>query len=120
MAPALFTKAILNNQPINQFGDGSSSRDYTYIDDIVNGIVKALDKNLDSEIINLGSDNSIVLSDFIKTIEKIIGKKAKIKKLPKQQGDVEKTWANIEKAKLLLDWRPKINLEEGLKRYWNG
>ena len=117
MAPALFTKAILNGGPINQFGDGSSSRDYTYIDDIVNGIVKALDKNLDFEIINLGSDNPIVLSAFIKTIEKIIGKKANIKKLSKQQGDVEITWANINKAKRLLDWKPKVQIKLGLEKY---
>lgn len=117
MAPAFFTKALLKNQPINQFGDGSSSRDYTYIDDILNGIVKALDKSLDFEIINLGSDNPIVLSDFIKSIENIVGKKANIKKLSKQQGDVETTWANINKAKRLLDWKPKVQIKLGLEKY---
>lgn len=117
MAPALFTKAILNNQPINQFGDGESSRDYTYIDDIVDGIFKAINSEFDFEIINLGNNHQVKLTDFIKTLEKVTGKKAKIKYLPKQPGDVEKTWANIVKAKKLLGWEPRIDINEGLRRY---
>ena len=116
MAPALFAKAILEERTIVKFGDGSSSRDYTYIDDIVDGIIKALSKNLDFEIINLGNNHSVTLSDFIKTIANITGKKARIKHLPKQPGDVEKTWANIHKASKLLDWRPYINLQYGIQK----
>ena len=116
MAPALFTKAILEERAIGKFGDGSSSRDYTYIDDIVDGIVKSLSKNLNFEIINLGNNHSVTLSDFIKTIANITGKKARIKHLPKQPGDVEKTWANIHKASNLLDWRPYINLQHGIQK----
>jgi len=117
MAPALFTKAIISDKTINQFGDGSSSRDYTYIDDIVEGIVRTINKDFDFEIINLGNNNPVKLSDFVKTLEKIIGKGTKINKLPTQHGDVEKTWANIVKAKRLLDWTPKIKIDEGLRRY---
>jgi len=117
MAPEIFTKAILAGNSINQFGDGSTSRDYTYIDDIVEGIVKALNTNLDYEIINLGNNHPVSLADFISTLEKITGKKAKIRKLPKQAGDVEKTWANIVKAKKLLGWQAKTCIKLGLEKY---
>jgi len=118
MAPALFTKAILEGRSIDQFGDGSSSRDYTYIDDIIDGIVKALNRNLDFEIINLGNNHPVILSDFIKTVENITGKKIRIKHSSKQTGDVEKTWANIVKAKKLLGWTPKTRLSDGLSKYY--
>lgn len=117
MAPALFTKAILEGKEIKQFGDGSTSRDYTYIDDIVAGIMKALVKTFDFEIINLGNSRPIKLSDFIKSMEKVIGKKAKIRSIAMQPGDVEKTWANISKVKKLLGWQPQTNLEKGLAKY---
>lgn len=118
MAPALFTKAILSDKPINQFGDGSTCRDYTYIDDIIDGIVKTIDKNFDFEIINLGNNHPVTLNEFIATLEKITGKKARIKKLPMPPGDVEKTWANIVKARRFLDWQPKTNFKEGLGKYF--
>ena len=118
MAPALFTKAVLEGKPIKQFGDGSSIRDYTYIDDIVDGIVKALNKNLDFEIINLGNNHPVTLSEFIKTITKTVGKKAKIQHLPKQSGDVEKTWASILKTQKVLDWKPRVQLAKGLISYY--
>ena len=117
MAPAIFTKAILENQQILVFGDGNSCRDYTYIDDVVNGIFSASFKSYDFEIINLGNSKPISLFDFIKTIERITGKKARIKKMPKQTGDVEKTWANVVKARELLQWEPKVDIAEGLKKY---
>lgn len=117
MAPALFTNAILEERPINQFGDGTSSRDYTYIDDIVDGIIKASELDSEFEIINLGNNHPVTLLAFIKTIENLLDKRARIKKLPIQSGDVEKTWANIVKAKRLLKWVPKTTIEEGLKKY---
>lgn len=119
MAPALFTKAIVEGGRINQFGDGISSRDYTYIDDIVDGIIKAIDANLAFEIINLGNNRPVKLGEFIKSIEKVVGKKAKIYKMPQQTGDVEKTWANISKANKLLGWQPEIPIKEGLQMYYN-
>ncbi|MEK9147090.1 MAG: GDP-mannose 4,6-dehydratase [Patescibacteria group bacterium] len=117
MAPALFCEAILKGESIKQFGNGESSRDYTYIDDIVEGVVQVLDKRFDCEIINLGNNHPITLTNFIETLERVIGKKAKIKKLPPQLGDVKKTWADIEKAKKILGWQPRVNMAEGLKRY---
>jgi len=117
MAPALFTKAILSGKSINQFGDGTSSRDYTYIDDIVNGITRTLEKDFNFEIINLGNNHPIKLTEFIIILEKIIGKKARVKKLQMQTGDVETTWANVVKAKKLLGWMPKTKFSAGLARY---
>ena len=117
MAPALFTKAILSDKPINQFGDGSTSRDYTYIDDIIDGIAKTLDKNFNFEIINLGNNHPVTLTEFISILEKVISKEAKIKKIPMQKRVVEKTRANISKAKRLLGWQPKTNIEQGLQNY---
>lgn len=117
MAPALFAKAIARGESVRQFGDGTTSRDYTYIDDIVEGIAKALNKPFNFEIINLGNSHPVTLKYFIKTLEKIIGKSAHIKKLPRQPGDVTGTWADIGKAEKLLEWQPQTNLEEGLAKY---
>lgn len=117
MAPALFTKAIAKGEVIRQFGDGSSSRDYTFISDIVDGIVKTLESDFDFEVINLGNNNPITLKNFINLLEEILGKKAKIKKLPMQTGDVERTLANIDKAKKILGWSPKVDLRTGLSKY---
>ncbi|MEX0690106.1 MAG: NAD-dependent epimerase/dehydratase family protein, partial [Candidatus Paceibacterota bacterium] len=88
MAPYLFTKAIINGETINKFGDGSSKRDYTYIKDITKGIIKCLDKNFGYEIINLGYGSPITLNDFIETLEKTIDKKANINQIKNQPGDV--------------------------------
>ena len=118
MAPAIFTKAILEGKPVQQFGDGSSSRDYTYINDIVDGIVKVLNRNLELEVINLGNNHPLTLTDFIKFCEKVVGRQAKINKKPSQKGDVKKTWANIVKSKKLLGWAPKTRLSVGLSKYY--
>ena len=117
MAPSLFTRAIFDRRIIGQFGDGCSIRDYTYIDDVVEGIVKVLGSDLGFEIINLGNSHPVKLSEFINVVESVTGKKAKIKYLSKQVGDVEKTWANIVKANNLVGWQPKTLLPEGLAKY---
>ncbi len=117
MAPAIFTKAILSGSTINKFGYGTSSRDYTFVDDIIDGIKRALEINLDFEIINLGGNNPVTLNDFIKILEKITGKKAEINTIEKQVGDAERTWADTSKAKKLLGWETKTKLGEGLTKY---
>ncbi len=117
MAPAIFTKKIFNGETIQQYGDGLSSRDYTFVDDITNGIVLSLEKESGFEVINLGNNHPIVISDFIKMIEYVTGKKTKIIKLSKCAGDMENTWADIKKANRLLGWKPETDLKEGLKRY---
>ncbi len=117
MAPFKFTKAIYEGKPIIRFGNGTSERDYTYVKDIVNGIVSCIDKNFGFEIINLGNNKPVKLNDFIATIERILGKKAKIieKEMPK--ADVRITCADISKARRLLNYKPETSLEEGMKRF---
>jgi UDP-glucuronate 4-epimerase len=117
MAPYLFTEALLSDQPITQYGDGSTKRDYTYIDDIVNGIVSCLELKSKFEVINLGNNQPVSLKDFISTLEKITGKKANLvfKEMP--AGDVNQTWADITKAQRLLQYQPQTSLEDGLQKF---
>ncbi len=117
MAPYLFTNAIHNNKLIHQYGDGTSSRDWTYIDDIVEGILLSIKNPFDFEIINLGGNTPISLSKLILTIEKNNSKKLKIKILPVRLGEGKITYADITKAKKLLKWRPKISFDEGMNRF---
>jgi len=122
-APQRFTQAIANGETITLYGDGDASKDFTYISDIISGIISALDRDLTFEIINLGSSEPIELKDFISLIEEVVGKKAIIKKLPSLSGDVSKTYADIKKAKEILDWEPKISLKEGIAKtheYYKG
>lgn len=118
MAPYLFLNNIMNNNSIIKYGDGNSTRDYTYIDDIVDGIISALinKNNLKWEIFNLGNSSPISLNKFIELCEKIVGKKAIIEHLDKHNSDVNNTFADIKKANKLLDYNPKVLLEEGLLR----
>lgn len=120
-----FTNLMLNNEEIPMFGDGTTSRDYTYIDDIVEGIIKSIEyvENNDSvyEIINLGNSSPISLKEMINTIGKALNIEPKIKQLPMQPGDVDRTYADITKAKRLLGYDPKTSFEEGIKKFieWN-
>ncbi len=117
MAPYKFTKQISQGQPIEMYGDGSSKRDYTYISDIINGLVNSLEKNFKFEIINLGNSKPVELRKLIALIEKNIGKKAKINKMQKQPGEVDVTYADIKKAKKLLGYQPKIEIEDGIAKF---
>ena len=119
MAPYLFTKWINNGEPIIRFGDGTTKRDYTYISDIVDGILAATKKPLGYEIINLGNNTPVMLNDFIATIEKLLNKKAEINQMPEQPGDVPMTYADIEKAKSLLGYNPQTTIEEGMQKFAN-
>jgi UDP-glucuronate 4-epimerase len=118
-----FVKSILNDEPIAVFGDGSTGRDYTYVQDIVSGIGAAVDYLNNNkpifEIINLGNSNPVLLSDLINRLETILDKKAiKIfKEMP--IGDVPITFANISKAKNLLGYQPKVSLNQGLVAFCN-
>merc|ERR1719502_822038 len=95
MAPFKFVDRVSRGVEIQRFGDGSSSRDYTYIDDIVDGVVRSLDRPLGYQIFNLGNGNPVTLKDFISIVEKATGKTVKIKVMPDQPGDVPRTAANI-------------------------
>jgi len=114
-----FTKAMLKDEPITMYGDGNTSRDYTYIDDIMQAVVAATKyRESNFEIINVGNNYSVSLQGLIGSLEKIIGKKATIERLPEQPGDVPKTFADISRAKRLLDYEPRIKLAEGLQRFY--
>lgn len=115
-----FTKALLNNEPIPFYGDGSTQRDYTHIDDIVQGIIGAI-KNLKGyDIFNLGESNTISLTKLVSIIEKYTNRKAMLNYLPVQEGDVLQTFADISKAKDRLNYKPKVNIETGIKNYIQG
>jgi len=121
MAPYLFLNAIKNNIKFKKFGDGTSSRDYTYIDDIVLGIVNAIDnkKNIKCKIYNLGNSNPISLNKFIEICEIVTNKIAIFEQYPEQLGDIQHTYADISKAKSDLNYNPKTSLEDGLKNTYN-
>lgn len=115
-----FTKAILAGHPIPVYGDGSTSRDYTFVADTVQGIIGAMHyKDSGFEIINLGNHYTVTLQQLITAIESITGKKALIDRQPDQPGDVPKTYADIEKARRLLGYNPSTQLEEGLKAFYD-
>jgi UDP-glucuronate 4-epimerase len=117
MALFIFTKAIQEGKPIDIFNYGKMERDFTYIDDIVNGIVASLNYDASYDIFNLGNSSSVQLEYFIKCIEKELKKKANKNYLPMQAGDVPKTFADIEHSKKCLGFEPKVKIEEGIKRF---
>ena len=117
MAPYLFTQKIHNGEPIKRFGDGTSRRDYTYIDDIISGIMSCLDKNFGYEIINLGNSDTVELNRLIAVVENLLGRKAKIEEFASQPGDVQQTYADVTKAKRLLNYQPTTSIEEGMSRF---
>jgi UDP-glucuronate 4-epimerase len=118
LAISKFTRNIMAGIPIDQYGDGSTARDYTYIDDIIHGVMAAGKYTAsDFEIINLGGSATNTLAQLITNIEKITGDEAKINHLPDQPGDVPLTYADVTKAIRLLNYAPCSPLVEGLKRY---
>ena len=117
MAIAKFIRKAYNGESISVFGDGTSSRDFTYIDDIIQGVVSAVHKDLGYEIINLGESTTIELNSLIALIEKLTGKEVKKDHVEMQPGDVLTTYADISKAKELLNYKPTTNMEEGLSKY---
>ncbi len=116
-----FTALIDAGKPIPVYGDGSMGRDYTYVDDIVSGVVASLEYTpqpaLPFEVFNLGNSHPVRLSGLIAQLEVATGKKARQERLPDQPGDVPITWANIDKAKRLLGYSPKISMEQGLRNF---
>ena len=116
-----FTRLMLDGKTIPMFGDGTTSRDYTYIDDIVDGIIKSCNYVLENkdvyEILNLGNSSPVSLKEMILTIGNALGIEPKIEQLPMQPGDVERTYADITKAKSLIGYEPKTTFEEGIKNF---
>lgn len=120
MAIAKFTEAISQGRPVTLFGDGTSRRDYTFIDDIVSGTVAAIERVEPGryEIFNLGGTQTIALTELVAIIERTVGKRAIIDWQPDQPGDVPITFANIDRARAALDYSPTTTPEQGIPRYW--
>ncbi|KAJ3301441.1 hypothetical protein HDU76_005751, partial [Blyttiomyces sp. JEL0837] len=122
MAPYMFVDKISKGIKINQFGDGSSSRDYTYIDDIVDGVIASIDHSYTAkgqglcEVFNLGNSKTVTLKRFITVIEDAVGRMAEVNLLPDQPGDVKTTYADLTKSETVLGYRPKVSIEEGIRR----
>lgn len=116
MAPFKFIDRVSRGVEIQQFGDGSSSRDYTYIDDIVDGVVRSIDRCHKYEIFNLGKGSGTSLKEFIDLVQKHTDKKANIKVMPDQPGDVPYTCADVRKAQKMLGYKAKMPFGEGIRR----
>ena len=117
MAIYEFVKKITREEPIVLYGDGTSLRDYTYISDILDGIMKSVDNLEGYEIFNLGESRTIALSELVATIENVVAKKAIIQRQPMQAGDVQVTFADITKAKRILGYQPCCLVESGLEKF---
>ena len=113
-----FSQLITRGQPIPVFGDGTTRRDYTYIDDIIAGLRAAIDYHKKNyEIINLGESRTVELRELISLLEKVLGKRARIDWRPMQPGDVPQTYADITKARELLGYNPQTQIEDGIQKF---
>ncbi len=117
MALFLFTDALLHDRTLQIFGEGKMQRDFTYVDDIVSGIVASIDKNFEDEVFNLGCGRKEELMDYIKMVETSCGKEAKKNYLPMQPGDVRASLADISKAKKMLGFEPKTTIRDGVPQF---
>jgi UDP-glucuronate 4-epimerase len=117
MAIHKFTRLVYEDKPIPFYGDGSTARDYTYIDDIIQGVVASIRRPFPFEVFNLGESSAITFKDLVREIEAATGKKAKLDKLPPQPGDVQITCADVSKAARMLDYRPTTPIGQGLKKF---
>ncbi|MBI3447984.1 MAG: GDP-mannose 4,6-dehydratase [Acidobacteria bacterium] len=117
MAIHKFAREILEGRPLPRYGDGSTERDYTYVDDIIEGVVRAMDRVSGFHIYNLGESRRVPLSSLIAILEREIGTPAKIQAMPNQPGDVRMTWADVSRAREELGYDPKVPIEEGIRRF---
>jgi UDP-glucuronate 4-epimerase len=117
LAIAKFAALIERGEPVPMFGDGTTLRDYTFVEDIVDGVVRALDRCEGSHIYNLGNASPVPLGEMIATLGEALGKPVRIDRLPEQPGDVRKTHADISLAQAELGYDPKTSLREGLARF---
>ena len=116
MVPYIWTEKLLHGEEIEISGDGSRKRDYTYVGDIVRGIILAMKKPFGFEVINLGNNTPVSLNELLAIFEKVLDRKAKVKSRPSHGASVEVTCADVSKAKRMLDWTPTTSLEEGITR----
>jgi UDP-glucuronate 4-epimerase len=118
MAPWLFIELAVNGKKIRKFGDGSTRRDYTYIDDFVRGFVSAIDRPLGFEIFNLGNSATVSLNDALDVVRSVTGRELLIEQLPMQPGDVEVTNADVSKARRLLGYDPATSFAQGMGNFY--
>ncbi|MGP8023026.1 MAG: NAD-dependent epimerase/dehydratase family protein [Methanobacterium sp.] len=114
-----FVKSIINENELFIYGNGVQTRDFTYVDDVVNAIIWSATLNSAGDVFNVGGGSRISINNLLKEIEKIIGEKAKVKYLEKAKGDVKDTWADLYKIKEVLRWYPKFDIKTGLNEYIN-
>lgn len=113
-----FARLMLEGRPIPFYGDGTTRRDYTYIDDVIDGVRAAMDYDVTPyEVVNLGNNRTVSLREMVQTLEECLGVQAKLERLPEQPGDVPQTWADVAKAERLFCYRPVTSFEEGLRRF---
>ncbi len=121
LAIHMFLKRVAQGESIPVFGDGSTSRDYTYVDDIIDGVRRAMDRCGQIErfrVYNLGGEHPVTLSQMIEAVEQTVGRKAVIDRQPNQPGDVSRTWADLTRSKAELGYQPHTGLAEGMSRQW--
>ena len=113
-----FARKMRAGQPISVFGDGTTRRDYTYIADIVSGVRAAMEyAGTPYEVVNLGNNQTVSLSEMIETLERALGTRAITTQLPEQPGDVPQTWANVDKAAALFGYKPHTRFEDGIRKF---
>ncbi|HXV75406.1 MAG TPA: GDP-mannose 4,6-dehydratase [Candidatus Polarisedimenticolaceae bacterium] len=117
MAIHKFARRLAAGEAVDQYGDGSSARDYTYVSDIVEGIVRALDRSTGYHVWNLGGSQTTTLGDLVRKIAAGLGVPPRVRQLPPQPGDVDRTWADVSRARAELDWAPLIPFDAGLERF---
>jgi UDP-glucuronate 4-epimerase len=117
LAIRAFAERMLAGRPLSVYGDGSALRDFTYIDDLIDGLVAALDSDVQFHILNLGAGRSVALRDVIACLEDKLGVKADLDHLPPRPGEVTRTWADTGAAREVLGWEPQVSLEDGIARF---
>ncbi|MFH0971181.1 MAG: GDP-mannose 4,6-dehydratase [Candidatus Micrarchaeota archaeon] len=117
LALVKFTDSIMKGKQIEMFGDGTTMRDYTYVSDAVDGTISALDKKFKYEVFNIGNSDPVQLKRLINILEQKLKRKAAIRQLPEQKGDLKNTYADISKARKMLGYSPKVKIEEGIGNY---
>jgi len=117
MAIHRFLRAVLNDEKVTVYGHGEQTRDFTYVDDVVEATLLAANIDVEGEVFNVGGGSRISVNELIKKIEKTTRKKAKLEYVESQKGDIKDTLADISKARETLNWEPEVKIEEGLRRY---
>jgi len=113
-----FARLMLEGRPIPFYGNGTTRRDYTYIDDVIQGVRAAMDYDATSyEVVNLGNNRTVSLAEMVQALEDVLGVKATLERLPEQPGDVPQTWADVAKAERLFGYRPETSFEDGLHKF---